>query len=684
VWSSPAVDAASRTVWVTTGNGGTYGQSMVALNATTLALKGYWTDPDINNDADFGAGVTVVARPGQPTLAVSTNKDGWVSALSSQNLSSSGQSGPVWRDRTTTLPGPSTCHLNGIAIAPAAFDGRSIYLGGSITTVLGSPADGSVRAADPGNGSFVWQTPTRGSVYGGVVAGGGLVVDVSTRLNVTGFDGSGCPIYLGSNNAWLQVLSASNGSVLYEHYFPHRLAVAPAISDGRIYVTSGPADATSWTTQPNHEGHVFAFGVPLESRPTLVGSGWTNDTAVSIRLSGSASGGSPYYNCSVRSPGALSVVVGSPATNGSTCDGAAPTNVTYLIANGTFVGYANATDALGGSASRAFAVQLSERTTCSPTRCTRTEWYAVGLPGGPPMGCQPTNCRNVTTPVRPTYAVVFHQEGLAMGSLWTVDLNGTSVSTSLSSETFLEGNGSYDFAVGPVGGEFPNPGTGTVRVLGQAVSILIRFASAPVYPIDFLESGLPNGTDWWVIFDGVEHDSFSPDLTISAANGTHRYSAATQPGWSTSNASGEVQVLGRPVRVDLAWVGGPEGYPVTFLPTGLPSGSTWSVTFRSTTESGDGALVFSDTPNGSFGFSIGPVAGALASPVEGTVSVHGGAVHVSISFHSHPKEPLALGGASEVELVAGAIGAAVVVALGTVGLLRRRRRSTPPIRPATP
>src|SRR3954451_12797443 len=69
IWTKPVVDAARNTVYVTTGNRAydasgnsqVYPEALVALEATTLAIKGYWSLPvaDPTPDADWGTAPTL-------------------------------------------------------------------------------------------------------------------------------------------------------------------------------------------------------------------------------------------------------------------------------------------------------------------------------------------------------------------------------------------------------------------------------------------------------------------------------------------------------------------------------------------------------------------------------------------------------------------------------------------------
>jgi PKD repeat protein len=307
IWSSPTLDAARRTIWVTTGNGpydpasGGYGQAMVAVNASTLSVIGSWQVPAGPNDIDFGAGGTLFNDSTGRLGVVATNKDGWAYALNRSDPSA----GPIWSDQLTTFPGAAGCQPPGQSIAPGTYDGSSIYLGSSYTKILGASVNGSVRSVDPSNGSDRWQTPTNGSVLGGLASANGLVVDVSRLLPYTGSSG-GCYSFSGANRSWLQVLNASTGTPLYTYFAPYVFSVAPSIADGRIFVATGTADESEWTAVPDHEGHLYAFGVPLAGNVSIQYSrAGPNASQETARLQANVTGGMPGYSCQWSTGGVL-------------------------------------------------------------------------------------------------------------------------------------------------------------------------------------------------------------------------------------------------------------------------------------------------------------------------------------------------------------------------------------------
>jgi hypothetical protein len=73
-------------------------------------------------------------------------------------------------------------------------------------------------------------------------------------------------------------------------------------------------------------------------------------------------------------------------------------------------------------------------------------------------------------------------------------------------------------------------------------------------------------------------------------------------------------------------------YPVSFVSTGLPAGTTWGVTVGALTLQGAGASLSTAVRNGSYGYQVTPVPGYHLASYAGTVSVLGGPVQVSLPW----------------------------------------------------
>jgi outer membrane protein assembly factor BamB len=187
VWSSPTLDAAAGTIYFTTGTPSPDcpstpgGPSMYELRTSDLSLVGSWTIPLAQQtfDVDFGATPTlfngVIGGQSVP-LVGAIDKNGIFYAFKRDAL----PSGPVWQTRIAT-GGANPTTGNG-PIAPAAFDGTTLYVGADNT----SGCSGTVNALNPSTGAFIWKHcfTDGGFVEGAVTVTSGGVVAVGEGNNI--------------------------------------------------------------------------------------------------------------------------------------------------------------------------------------------------------------------------------------------------------------------------------------------------------------------------------------------------------------------------------------------------------------------------------------------------------------------------------------------------------------------
>ena len=222
LWSSPTLDVATNTLYVTTGSpvSGTQATqphtvAIVSLDAATLSLKGSWQIPagEASSDSDFGAGATLFDGPAGRPLVGAANKDGYFYALDRSTLTE------VWE--VQLAPGGDN-PLGSGSISPAAIASDVLYVGAG---------DGSLHAIRT-DGTVLWSVMTAGYVLGAAAYANGVVV-------------------VGAGDT-LEVRDASDGRLLYSQETDpsgqyNLLETSPVIWNGRIYV--GSAD-----------GNLYAFG----------------------------------------------------------------------------------------------------------------------------------------------------------------------------------------------------------------------------------------------------------------------------------------------------------------------------------------------------------------------------------------------------------------------------------------
>ncbi|MGN6377659.1 MAG: outer membrane protein assembly factor BamB family protein [Gaiellales bacterium] len=169
VWSSVAASADGRQIWVTTGNecdpnqstcpsGNQSGDSSSIVHLTgALVERQAWRIDTITSTgvpAEFGASPTLFGSAAAGDLQVGAcNKNGTFYALHRNPLSTS----PTWSDAVGSPPNSAT---TGNCLAAAIWDAvdARLFIAANQTTIAGTTYGGSLRAVNPVDGTYLWQT----------------------------------------------------------------------------------------------------------------------------------------------------------------------------------------------------------------------------------------------------------------------------------------------------------------------------------------------------------------------------------------------------------------------------------------------------------------------------------------------------------------------------------------------
>jgi polyvinyl alcohol dehydrogenase (cytochrome) len=225
VWGAPAIDEQTGMVYFGTGNVDRkyctlpmpLEDSLIELNASDLSMVAHWPLPktEKGQDTDYGSNPTLFQTTinGVSRAMVGiVNKDGLYFALDRTNIAA----GPLWQVRLS--PGGSEAFKNA-SIVGAAYDGTSLYVGGSSTTIGTQQCAGSLDALDPSTGAFRWQDCLTAPVLAPVLGVPGLIVFGSGNTMIVADSSNGQTLYsyqdtLLNGNFWGGAM-ISNG-VLYE------------------------------------------------------------------------------------------------------------------------------------------------------------------------------------------------------------------------------------------------------------------------------------------------------------------------------------------------------------------------------------------------------------------------------------------------------------------------------------
>jgi polyvinyl alcohol dehydrogenase (cytochrome) len=225
VWSTPAVDVNTDTVYVTTGTGeqdaelGIWGGTLMSLDATTLGPKHYYFMPtnSVEDDIEWGSSPTLyTGRDGRKRVAA-TGKDGVLYGLSADDLSLLFQ---------TKIALGCICPECGCgSLSTPAFDGTALYLGAGVA----DPElfdSGSVYSINPDDGSIRWVRTTPGTVIAPVSVAGGLVFAGTT--------------------VGLNIFDAASGEPLWTDNDRGPMFSQPVIVDGTVYCTYVTGEVIAW------------------------------------------------------------------------------------------------------------------------------------------------------------------------------------------------------------------------------------------------------------------------------------------------------------------------------------------------------------------------------------------------------------------------------------------------------
>ena len=229
-------------------------------------------------------------------------------------------------------------------------------------------------------------------------------------------------------------------------------------------------------------------------------------------------------------------------------------------------------------------------------------------------------------------SVTFDEQGLPSGTSWSVNLNGTTLTSTSYSIKFNETAGTYNY---------------TVKTADVSYVAVIQFGSVDVtpstyvgvdfsyaYKVTFNETGLPASTPWYVNISGVPASGsiINPSYTAYLANGSYSVSIATSAKVYDAAYNATITVNGKNL-VELVSFS-PVLYKVTFTETGLPAFTPWYVNITGMASSGAiTSISYSvNLQNNSYTFSVSTQNKSYSPTYTSSFEVNGKPVPVAITF----------------------------------------------------
>jgi hypothetical protein len=176
-----------------------------------------------------------------------------------------------------------------------------------------------------------------------------------------------------------------------------------------------------------------------------------------------------------------------------------------------------------------------------------------------------------------TYTLKFTESGFPSGTSWSITIGVTTHTSTTTTVTFSEPNGTYSYSVGLVSGYVPVTPSGSVGVNGASVNVPVPFTTV-TYSVTFTESGLPHLRPWSVAFGGTRQLSTGTTIVFQVANGTYTYLVAGPAGYQVSVLApeGTLRVNGASLSQPVLFLRGATT-ALTFREVGLAHATLWCV-----------------------------------------------------------------------------------------------------------
>ncbi|HKS59715.1 MAG TPA: hypothetical protein VJS68_02935, partial [Thermoplasmata archaeon] len=234
----------------------------------------------------------------------------------------------------------------------------------------------------------------------------------------------------------------------------------------------------------------------------------------------------------------------------------------------------------------------------------------------------------------PPVPLGFTETGLPPGTSWSVSVDDQTRSTSGSSAKFNVTVGTHYFYVGYIFNWTSKPlDQGFVTVGSAPRTISLTFRNLGLYPVRFVESGLPGGTEWNMTFNGSFAFTLGATMQFYAPNGSYAFTISSPPSYIAFPASGNLSVIGAPVVRPIRFESLAElRYPVVFFAGGIPAGTAWAIEVNGSHFATTSFSISFSLWNGSYNFLVDPVRNFTAEPASGSLKVAGGGLAVNVTF----------------------------------------------------
>ena len=260
--------------------------------------------------------------------------------------------------------------------------------------------------------------------------------------------------------------------------------------------------------------------------------------------------------------------------------------------------------------------------------------------------------------------VTFTSTGLPQGTVWWVNLTGHAYSSSTSTISFYEQNGTYSYTLSTDNKNYaPSNPNGVFVVSGSAVSQNAAFAPV-LYNVTIKENGLSSGMSWSITSGSTTHTSKNTTISFKEMNGTYTFSVSNLTSYYTYDYSITATVNGKNVTetvnfLHYAYITGTLSPGNAILKINGKTVSVSGGAFNISVVAGNYTVTASDSGYTSYSNNITLAAGGVKT------------LNITLQSNSPPKStPIS----PELEYIAIGAIVLVVAGLGGFGIMRMRRK----------
>ena len=154
------------------------------------------------------------------------------------------------------------------------------------------------------------------------------------------------------------------------------------------------------------------------------------------------------------------------------------------------------------------------------------------------------------------------------------------------------------------------------------------------YLVEFNETGLPEGSQWFVNLSQGTHSSITGNIKLYLSNGSYHFNISGSNGDYRPNiTAGTFTVAGAPITVDAGF--SPVLYNVTFREVSLPAGTEWSIVLSNSNFSSKNDTVVIQVINGTYDFVVENLTDYYTLNYSYSLTVSGKNLSEEVLFHRY-------------------------------------------------